>query len=522
MSERFDSDQMLDELIGEALPELPPDDIAREVTPWRKSMGRVLTGMVLVTVQFNFLLLQYILPAAGVILMLLGYRQLRRENKWFRLGYVLSWITMLRTFASLIINTTIYSEKLTGAVIGADALRDPLVLASLTVSVLSYAAFYKGFRAVQDKAGAEDHSALTLLMVWYAALLGLSLIGFQGGLVIGIIIVALYAVVIKGVIALTDELDAAGYCIRPAPVRIADSHLTIALLAVLAAGMICGGVFFSRYPMQWEPAGGAAQTNAADAASQAQTEEIRARLVDLGLPEALAADLDDETLLAMDDASEVITVKEHGVPLEAQPQTTAKTSWGSSYTYTTWGPPIPAVSCANYAVRRGDGENWMLIYSFRWPDEKALYGTAMMRTDISEWMWTLTGTYGRVLYDKAGESYSAPMYSINTDPPVFTQQWRTSAEFSLPRKAAGRRGYMAFEIEPSAYLLNALKEEPDENSGLDYRYVIDSYCTYRFQTGALVYPMRKASAEGGWWAMEVEEGGFFTFQDELQAKIQKE
>ena len=60
MSERFENDQMLDEFIGEALPELPPDDIAREVTPWRKSMGRVLTGMVLVTVQFNFLLLQYI------------------------------------------------------------------------------------------------------------------------------------------------------------------------------------------------------------------------------------------------------------------------------------------------------------------------------------------------------------------------------------------------------------------------------------------------------------------------------
>ena len=73
--ERSDS---FDELLEESLPALPPEDVAAEVTPWRRAMRRVLVGMALCTVTLNFLCLNYLLPAIGMALTLLGFRALRR------------------------------------------------------------------------------------------------------------------------------------------------------------------------------------------------------------------------------------------------------------------------------------------------------------------------------------------------------------------------------------------------------------------------------------------------------------
>ena len=42
-------DKKLDELIDSALPETPPDNVAREVTPWRRAMTQLLWGLALTT-----------------------------------------------------------------------------------------------------------------------------------------------------------------------------------------------------------------------------------------------------------------------------------------------------------------------------------------------------------------------------------------------------------------------------------------------------------------------------------------
>lgn len=67
-------------MLGAGLPDLPPEGIVEEVTPWKRAWNRVLVGMALSTVTLNFWLLDTILPAVGVVLMLLGFRSLRREN----------------------------------------------------------------------------------------------------------------------------------------------------------------------------------------------------------------------------------------------------------------------------------------------------------------------------------------------------------------------------------------------------------------------------------------------------------
>ena len=66
------------------------DDVVEDVTPWRKAMSRVLIGMALCAITLNFWCLNYILPAVGMVLSLLGFRSLWRENKWFRNCFIIT------------------------------------------------------------------------------------------------------------------------------------------------------------------------------------------------------------------------------------------------------------------------------------------------------------------------------------------------------------------------------------------------------------------------------------------------
>ena len=81
---------IVEELLADGLPDLPPEEIVRSVTPWRRAMDRVLTGSALRAVTLSLFGLQYLLPALGTLLLLLGYRALRRENRWFRACFVLA------------------------------------------------------------------------------------------------------------------------------------------------------------------------------------------------------------------------------------------------------------------------------------------------------------------------------------------------------------------------------------------------------------------------------------------------
>ena len=97
-------------LLKNSLNDIPPQNIIDEVSPYKDAIGHIVWGIGLTTITLNFLLLNYILPFIGAILMLLGFRSLRKENKWFFGGYILSIIRLIYVLSSLILNSTIYNE----------------------------------------------------------------------------------------------------------------------------------------------------------------------------------------------------------------------------------------------------------------------------------------------------------------------------------------------------------------------------------------------------------------------------
>lgn len=74
----FLSEKAFEATLQASVPERLPDKAA--VTPWKRAMGRVLAGTALTALGTNLWGLNYLLPGIGLVLMLLGFRLLWREE----------------------------------------------------------------------------------------------------------------------------------------------------------------------------------------------------------------------------------------------------------------------------------------------------------------------------------------------------------------------------------------------------------------------------------------------------------
>lgn len=132
-----------DRHIMEELSQIPPAELPR-FTPWRPAMDRIVVGTALLTFRFQFFYLQYLLPLLGAVLVYLGYRSLRLENRWFRLGWLLSALLLASHMALDVLAATPVMAMLAAS---------PAVDGTLTwllqgASLLMLLALWRGTRAV--------------------------------------------------------------------------------------------------------------------------------------------------------------------------------------------------------------------------------------------------------------------------------------------------------------------------------------------------------------------------------------
>ena len=213
------SEQEFDLYLEEIIDSPPPADLSNEFKPWRKAMNRILWGTGLTTLTLNFLNLDTILPGIGIILMVLGYRTLRNENKWFKTAYIITIFRALWFCMSVFFHSTVLTEG--------TAIEDFLIVGTYIWQLplfISLVALRNGIRAIQRKACLPPHGG-TGLLIWYVAIFLLALVSFDG-LIIWILLIG-YICILRGLYKLSKELDEAGYSISPAPVKISDKAITI-------------------------------------------------------------------------------------------------------------------------------------------------------------------------------------------------------------------------------------------------------------------------------------------------------
>ncbi len=459
-------DDAFEALLAQSVDELPPEEIVADVTPWRRAMERVLFGLALCMVTLNFWCLNYLLPAIGTVLLLLGFRALRRENPWLRGCFVCAVLRTACVFPSLILNTTI---------LPGDACRSAAAAVSAALMLTLLLCFWQGLRAVRRKAGlpAQGGGAGALL-AWYVLMCVLAAVHYTG-LLVPIAMLVGYVCILRSLSRLSRALDEAGYAITPQPVRVTDRCIALVLAAALGIGCTLGYLFGSSYRMDWQPV---------DTSEQTQTAAIRQQLLDLGFPEAVLNDLAPEDIAACDGALRVVAeVEDYPVNDGRNVLWEAYDEKNERYYVQDTVYDVRELRLTGVAVQLpGAQEMWRVYHHFLWTTDPGFCGTEAIQIrpayrSIPEG-WSAAGDVtGRVLYDRDGQTFAAPYASLGAQ--TFTantilwgEQTNTDlfAAFSLPRHAESARGYVAYSAAgaQSGYLLSSGEYYVHQQTWLQY------------------------------------------------------
>lgn len=484
------NEQEFDALLEQSLSQLPPpDSVVSAVTPWKKAMKRILIGLAFSAITLNFLCLNYILPTIGVVLLLLGFRSLRQENRWFAAGFVFTILRAVEIFTNLILYSTIWREAIFSLPVFS-----VLPYLSSALVFLTMFCLWRAFLAVQRKAGLEPRArSAAALTVWYVIILLLALIQYSG-IVIPVLLILSYILILRSLYKLSGQLEEAGYAIQPTWVRIPDRALVIGLAALTAAGILAGYLFCHQYPMGWTPA---AQHE------QAKLTEIREHLTELGFPEHILDDLSEEDLASCENALRVVTDVEDYPVNDGRWETSGGTK---RIVY-----DVEELRITGIAVELpSDSERWQIFHHFQWLVDPGFYGTEVMQFWPAYYTtnrgWRQTSQFsGQVLHDRDGMTYISPYHSLgehtyNQNSIFFGNQVSTDvfATFSFPRRSENQRGYVCYEI---------MSKQPS--------YIIDSWVNYVHQRTWLQYPV-KTAAEHRMTSSWSSDGPFKLVQDALQ------
>lgn len=478
--------------------EVPSEYIVAEVTPWKKAMNRALAGITLCAVTLNFWRLDYILPAVGMVLSLLGFRGLRRENRWFWGCFAITVVRAAYFFPILILNTTIVQST---------AVAHPVALALTIVNLLlllaEFFCIWRGLRAVQGKVGLPRRAGgAVALMIWYGLMCILAVIRYNGLIVPGAILIA-YFFIIRNIYKLSKELDEAGYSIQAASVRIPDRGIVLTIAAVLIIGCAAGYRFGGSYSMAWK---------AVSPFEHAEVESVKNRLIQLGVPEYVLDDLTAEDIAACEGALRVVVdVTDEPVNSGRTVTTTEYIGDGRRHIRQSTVYDVKELRITGVGVQLpGERERWIIFHHFLWTTDPGFYGTESIQLwpvyrDISEGWVSAGEATGRVLYDRDGTTFSAPYHSIGeqtfTSGGIFWGERSSTdvfATFSMPKKGERYRGYVAYPVA-------------ETQDG----YIISSWFNYTHQRSWLQYPAVTAM-EKRMTSWSNDAGAFLTVQDALQ------
>ncbi|HZJ75416.1 MAG TPA: hypothetical protein VFD25_02395 [Clostridia bacterium] len=459
-----------DEILKIAAPELPPDEIVRKVTPWSKSMNRILVGMALSTVTLNFLALNFIIPTIGMILLLLGFRTLKRENKWFKSCLMLTILRACSYFPLIILNATIYQNSVYNSPLGT-----AINIVNSLLQILLVICFYSAIKTVQKKAGipAKTKSAVALL-IWYTAVIFLAFAEFNG-LVIGAIAIVCYILIIRSLYNISKETEKSGYAVKASEVYISDRSLAKILVIVLIIGIISSNYLFGSYNMDWK---------AEEGERNKEIIEIKDELLSLGYPKLALEDLSDDDIYDCKGALQVV-FREDDKPINNGRE--VRNAEGNT-TIIKIVYDVKELHLTHVAVEiSGEKPQWRIFHHFLWTVNNGFIGTELLQL----WPayrnsdgWEAAGELkGRVLYDENGIIYTAPFNSLAvesyTSDSIFWGKQDLAdifATFSMPKKGERQRGYVSYSIKE-----------------IQEGFMVNAWVNYTHQTSRLQYPVLTAA-----------------------------
>ncbi|MGO5095316.1 hypothetical protein ACTQ34_05740 [Agathobaculum sp. LCP25S3_E8] len=429
--ERDEFDRMIEQEIADTI---PTQGVVDEVNPWHEPIDRIAGGLALTGITLNFLYLQYLLPAVGVVLQYLGFRALRRNGAAFRLAWALSVVRLVWVGAFLVLSVTPWLP--TGNLdIG-------LGLAGMGIQIVQMLALRAGLRQVCRTADIEPKSdPLKAAVCWEGFILVLAFSPLAHSWLAAIPMLIAFVCIVRALFRLGEAMGEAGYCFTAAPVRLNTSavrwgFLGGCLLLMLALSVCVNHPRLDAAPME-----------------EHGEAEIRQQLADLGLPDEVLADLKDEDVRALDGAFHVACCAEMlAFGPDAQSMTLCDQTNAPERA-----PIEPEISpgkdtmiASTYYIELPE-YRMAVLHRLAWVQGSAYWGDAFSAFEDSDYGYDLIG--GRLVYEKRRQTYAAPIPDLADNTVTTTNMFGTytsnqiSGVISYPLGADNPRGYMLYVMQ---------------------------------------------------------------------------
>ena len=426
-----------------------PINVAEKVTPWKKAMQNLLVGFGISAASISYFPLDFILTAVGSVLVFFGFRSLRKENRAFKVGYGISILFLVYTFAVSVFEAcAVFGEFSETTAAGM------ITYCSLFLRLVELMAIVKGVGAVQKKAGLEGKNQGWKLVFWYCLMCVFAIFNYTGILVY-VLIIAYIAMIVR-LYKFSSALDDAGFTIRPAKIRIGNKAFSIAAAVLLVVSIIAANIFFGSYPMKFS-------VRANETAKSVAT--VKTKLVSLGFPKEVLDNLSGEDILDCKNAKQVHFEKSSAPIYDGIVYKNGKEIKAvDAIEFTTVAVLVSGdiVDRETYEPNE-DGsykqQEWKIIHYFRLlPTKKS------SKTECIEIMpayiyyntwWKAKDTTGKLFFEKDGESYVGDYYSIGKGfkrQDAFTNLFGDSqseniyADFSVPKGSENFRGYISYSV----------------------------------------------------------------------------
>lgn len=408
----------LDKLLADKLSNMPLDDsLVKDISPCKRSMKYILWGLCLslfdVVIFYDFTILTKII---GCICLLIGFRSIRNENKYFKVGYICSIILNVRMVIFAILEMSIWKDVV---MIYIGVLN---IVTFLIISLLMYACLWFGIWNMENKAGKEEHSkSPVVLAVLYTAIVIMGLITITG---IWVIIWGVaYICAIVGVFKTYKAVEEVGYVVKASSIKVPNWILVTATVTVAFVGVLVINVF-NKYPMDWQKY---------EVVQDEEIDNMRKQLIEEGVPSYVVNDLSAEDIKQCAEA-ELVMMHEAEDDLYKID-----------------------VKIMSYAFCLDEEGRLKIINYFMWEEDTKFYGTELV-TYAGNNVKKAENISGYVFYDKNETSYRAPYYRIeyveeadfiiSADVPAFEgNNSSLYTGFSYNKKGTNYRGYLTFETE---------------------------------------------------------------------------
>ncbi len=399
---------------------------------WNRTISHILWGIFLSIVKFDFAWFGILTSFIGVLLIFTGFRSLRKENKYFKFGYIFSGIGLFIHIVNVIFIAAAISRFMTDSIIFKS-----ITIIAVCLQFFTFVFLYKGISQLRKDYNLEPRVKGGILLIFSYILFFIIVISQVEiiGIFIILLMIFIFSLIFIGKNA--KELSSTAYRLNPYDEKISAFKLGNIIAIITLIFIVSVRLGASTLPMDFV----AYDWTYHDADDMDEISDDIAHMLDIGFPKEILEDMTFFDILAVAKAEEVYIAK---------------------------GNITGDLQVTTVLSRLNDGLMWNVVQYFDWtktPEFKgneAIIITLDNNTNIPLKLNTsfLNGLciYDCSLEEKSNRNrYAASFYDLrigtisNTPSYDFFQNnfdlgKTITASFSFPEFAKHPRGYISYNV----------------------------------------------------------------------------